>query len=130
MLKSSVLGKFGENIAKNYISKKGLNIIERNYHSRYGEIDIIAQINNIIAFIEVKTRKNNSIVKPVESVNKSKRNKIFKTAFTYLERNNIKFQPRFDIIEILTKGSECEVLNINHIENAFFQEEEYAYAVF
>lgn len=97
-----------------------------NFHSKYGEIDIIAKNDKYIVFVEVKTRKQFSIVSPAGAVTKSKRNKIIKTAFVYMESNIINMQPRFDVIEITTKDDGAKIKSINHIENAFCQEEEYA----
>ena len=125
-MKTQIIGAAGEKIAKEYLISKGYLIEAMNFHSKYGEIDIIAKNDKYIVFVEVKTRKQFSIVSPAGAVTKSKRNKIIKTAFVYMESNIINMQPRFDVIEIITKDDGAKIKNINHIENAFCQEEEYA----
>ena len=61
-------GKLGEDIALEFLSKKGYRLIERNYHSRFGEIDIIMKNDRYIIFVEVKLRKNNKYGTPAEFV--------------------------------------------------------------
>jgi len=114
MLSNTEKGKIAENIACKYIEDKNYLILERNYRTRRGEIDIIAKNNNYIVFIEVKYRKDTENGYPRESVTKLKQNKIKKTAVNYIVRNNIiNANFRFDVIEILGN-------NIEHIENAFW----------
>lgn len=122
MSKSLKRGKIGENYVCEYLKNKGYQIIYTNYHSRYGEIDIICENNKYIVFVEVKTRKNFLFSRAIEAVNKSKRLKIIKTAFVYLSETNTYRQPRFDIAEVLINQDN----NINEIcyhENCFDAEE-------
>ena len=65
------MGARGEDEAAKYLQNKGYTILKRNFHSKFGEIDIIAKINNTVCFIEVKTRKNNRYGRPAEFVNYS-----------------------------------------------------------
>lgn len=109
-------GKSGEDIAAKFLEDKGYEIKDMNYHSRYGEIDIIAIYKNYICFVEVKQRKNAKYAEAREFVTPSKQKKIIQTALMWLAENNIGLQPRFDVMEIYTDGV---VLKINHIENAF-----------
>lgn len=106
------LGKRGENQACKYLKKSGYSILERNYKNPFGEIDIIAQKEDTVAFIEVKTRLNENYGAPSEAVDKKRRFKYIKGAEYYFLGKQIDFTVRFDIIEIL-RGE------INHIENAF-----------
>lgn len=122
MSKSREIGKFGEDVAVSFLRSKGYSIIDRNYHSRYGEIDIIAQEKNFLVFIEVKTRKENSMVTAFEAVDTIKQKKIIKTAMIYLMNHKIDLQPRFDVIEVLIKKS-GSVKAVNQIENAFLGDE-------
>ena len=122
MSKSRETGKFGEDVAVSFLRSKGYSIIDRNYHSRYGEIDIIAQEKNFLVFIEVKTRKENSMVTAFEAVDTIKQKKIIKTAMIYLMNHKIDLQPRFDVIEVLIKKS-GSVKAVNQIENAFLGDE-------
>ncbi len=108
-------GEAGELSAINYIKEKGYIIAERNYHSRYGEIDIIAKKDSLYVFIEVKYRKNTSYGYPREFVDGRKQDKIRKTALTFISENNLPDGDfRFDVLEITGSFS-----NIEHIENAF-----------
>lgn len=116
------LGKKGEMFVADYLVEKNFKIIYCNYHSRYGEIDIICENEKYIVFVEVKLRKKNSLIKGVEAVSKSKRIKIIKTALVYLMNNICEKQPRFDVAEI-TAGKKEDDLNLNYIENAFDTEE-------
>lgn len=114
------IGKLGEIRTGQYLEKMGYRIIRFNYHSRYGEIDIICENDKYTVFVEVKTRKNFSFSKAIEAVDKTKRAKILRTAFVYLSENEVK-QPRFDVAEVLAdkKGG----YKIFYHENAFDAEE-------
>lgn len=128
------VGNFCEKICKNTLNNSGYNILRSNYYSRYGEIDVIAQKDGIIAFVEVKARKIGSLVKPKEAVDKRKMEKIIKTAYQFLmDFDEYKFgnlQPRFDVFEVYFQYSRSnsksiiddnfiKINKINHIENAF-----------
>jgi putative endonuclease len=114
---SNQIGKFGERIASEFLEKQGCIVLQKNYHSRYGEIDIIATDEEYIMFVEVKTRNKNCFACPSEYVNRKKRIKIIKTALIYLSETSTSLQPRFDIIEI--KQHKKNKLLIRHIKNAF-----------
>lgn len=118
------LGKKGEKAVAKYLKKQKYDIIYTNYSTHQGEIDIIAEKGKYIAFVEVKTRAEGQMLEPALSVDKKKRYRIFAAASTYMNRYNIKKQPRFDIAEVIVndKGK----MNINYIDNAFQQEEDYA----
>ena len=116
------LGRKGEIEAVKYLSANGYKILDRNFHSRFGEIDIIASKKDIIAFIEVKTRSENAIYSPREAVDFHKQQKCIKTAQAYLVQNRVELQPRFDVSEILLQNREDNKLRLkefNYIENAF-----------
>ncbi|MCS7184511.1 MAG: YraN family protein [bacterium] len=101
-----------EDIAVKYLNEKGYKIIERNFKSLYGEIDIIASKNKTLVFVEVRY-KSNPIIKPELTVNSKKQNKIKLTAKYYMKKCGYKFDEfRFDVIGITNN-------NIEHIENAF-----------
>ncbi len=113
-------GNKGERYAAEYLVHKGYKILAQNYHSRYGEVDIIALQGEYIAFIEVKTRSEHCDYAPCEAVDTAKMKRITKTAWCYLQEFPSDLQPRFDVIEIITaKQSSFSVLSCNHIENAF-----------
>ena len=115
------LGKLGEEIICIYLKNTGHLIQHTNYHSRYGEIDIISEDDKYIVFVEVKTRKSFKFSRAIESVNKSKRIKIIKTAYCYLEENPTSKQPRFDIAEVLIDSYNKP--HITYHENSFDVEE-------
>lgn len=112
-------GKSGEDRAASALARKGFRILERNYHSRFGEVDIIAENGTYIVFVEVKTRERNALVGPLEAVTPAKRKKIAKTALLYLQRHPTGLQPRFDVIAVETSGRDRSVQSLRHIENAF-----------
>ena len=116
------IGAFGEDFTVKYLKKQGYKILERNFHSRFGEIDIIASKKDVIAFVEVKTRGENAIYSPREAVDFYKQQKCVKTAQMYLVQNSVELQPRFDVSEILLEKREDSKLKVkehNYIENAF-----------
>lgn len=124
---SKIIGNFGEEFVSRYIEKKGFEIVERNFHSQFGEIDIIVKNSEYIVFIEVKTRKQNSYISGLEAVDIKKQKKIIKTAMIYLSKNDIELQPRFDVAEVtFTKQNDKNLVsNINYIQNAFSWRDEY-----
>lgn len=107
-------GRLGENEASKYLISKGYKIIDRNYRTRIGEIDIIAQKFQTLIFVEVKTRTNTNYGFPYEAVNRRKMDKILKTSLVYIQQNSLNnYQIRYDIIEVFL----YKKIKINHIEN-------------
>ena len=114
------LGSWGEDRAARFLRRKGYRIVERNFSTRLGEIDIIAEKGGIVAFVEVKLRKNADYGEAKEFVTYSKQRKVISTAMLWLARENTELQPRFDVIEIYAPdGVESKRVLINHIEDAF-----------
>ncbi|MFA6711869.1 MAG: YraN family protein [Candidatus Caldatribacteriota bacterium] len=112
------IGKIGEELARHYLSKKGYHILEQNYRVVFGEIDIIAEKNNCICFIEVKCRKSQKYGLPEESITKYKMNKIIKVAQLYIKQKGIEDKLfRFDVITL--QFNHRLLANIKHIPNAF-----------
>lgn len=111
-------GKIGEHFTAQYLREKGYEIVEMNFKSRFGEIDVIAQNDRYLAFVEVKTRKTDGLTHPFEAITPSKRAKIIKTAQFYLMKYPTVLQPRFDAAAVFTKDGELQ--KIEHIENAFY----------
>ncbi|MCD7796739.1 MAG: YraN family protein [Clostridiales bacterium] len=110
-------GKLWEMAAVKYLKKKRYKLIEANYTTRFGEIDLIMKYKKFICFIEVKQRDVNSFASPAEYVTPAKQKKIITAAQIYLANNETDLQPRFDVIEIYT--SDNEINSIKHLENAF-----------
>lgn len=113
-MNTKILGGIGEAQAENYLKQKGYDILERNFRSHIGEIDIIAGKKDEIIFVEVKARSSNRFGRPVEAVNYHKQFKIKKTAESYLLAQKKYFSKiRFDVIEYYPDGT------VNHIKNCF-----------
>lgn len=111
------IGKNGEEIAREYLTKQGLTVIQNNYHTRYGEIDLIAKDQDEIVFIEVKTRRSQSHGQPQEAVNYSKQKNLILTARLYLKQFNLEESDwRIDVIEV--KLYQEAKNQITHIKNA------------
>ena len=111
------LGKLAELKACEYLRKKRYKLIDVNYSSRFGEIDLIMKRGKYLCFIEVKMRDSGSIARPAEFVDEAKQEKIAKTAALYLQKNPTELQPRFDVVEVVTENS--RIKSIKHLENAF-----------
>ena len=111
------LGQAGEDFAAKFLESKGYKIIEKNFRIRFAEIDIIAELNDEIIFVEVKTRSNTRCGLPAEAVDLRKQKKIIQAASVFLQDDKFFDRPcRFDVIEIYSSGKNFEV---RHIENAF-----------
>ena len=114
-------GKIGEEYVKSLLQEKGYFVLDTNYHSRFGEIDIIVKDSKYIIFVEVKTRDVNRMGEPLEAVTKAKQKKIVQTALLYLQEHvqwqNL--QPRFDVAGLLTTGKEKQIKEVQYITNAF-----------
>ena len=109
-----------EEIAKEYLTLKGLVFVERNFSSRYGEIDLIFkdfENGETLVFVEVKYRKNNFFGKAVEMVTQKKQKKILATSQVYILKNKWNSGVRYDIIGIDSFSN-----NIEWIKNAFWGE--------
>lgn len=116
MNKDHELGKIGEDIAANYLTRLGYKIIERNFECRQGEIDIIALHKKELVFIEVKTRTNTFYGEASEAVNKFKRKHLLNSIKYYIYKRNLEDEYiRIDIIEVYINGDN---IKINHIKQA------------
>ena len=111
------IGKYGEDIAKNFLIKKGYSIIEMNYrYSRVAEIDIIAAKNNILHFVEVKTRTQKFYGDPLEAITFKKMKQIFSCAIQYISQVDKKYNGyQIDAIGVVLQNDKVE--EIDHIEN-------------
>lgn len=108
-----ILGVKGEMLAKQFLIEKGYKILDKNYKTKVGEIDIIAMINDILVFVEVKDRQTKRFGMPREAITPYKQQKIRTVAMQYLSSKRMtNMKVRFDCVEILGD-------TITHIENAF-----------
>lgn len=119
---AQIKGRMGEEAALHYLIKNGYKEVTRNYHSKYGEIDLIVKNAEYIVFAEVKERSIKAVERPSAWVDSRKRKKLIKTAVCYLTENYTELQPRFDVIEVIYNGNE---LYVDHMENAFDVDYEY-----
>lgn len=127
MTDRQILGYKGEKATCKYLKRNKFKIIKRNFASKHGEIDIIAENKEYIIFVEVKTRSEGQLLDPKTAVNYQKQLRIMKTASAYLRNNPSPKQPRFDISQVISDGK--GKLKIDYLENAFYQEKT-DYAVF
>lgn len=133
-------GQAAEKLAQTYLLKKGFVFIDKNYHCRHGEIDLIFKDNDTIVFIEVRFRRQVNFGSACESIDNKKQQKIIKTAeyYLYYHRLSESVTSRFDVIGITPskntsktavykahndrttiKGDHCKEYSIEWIENAF-----------
>ena len=112
-------GVWGELAAQAYLRKLGWRIVETNFRTRFGEIDIIAQQGKYIVFVEVKTRKDDRFAAAREHVTSAKQRKILAAAEGWLQRHPSGLQPRFDVIEVYGEEGLCAPRRVNLLENAF-----------
>ncbi len=108
-----------ETAAVKYLEKKGYKIIERNFRTKFGEIDIIAKDKDTIAFIEVKARKNQNFGSPKESITYTKKKKLSKSALFYLKSSKqMNVKARFDVA-VIKSFTDSQNPDIELIKNAF-----------
>lgn len=107
------LGKRGEEIALRFLKKQGYRIVTTNYICKMGEMDIIAQEKDTLAFVEVKTRTSTTFGPPQLAVNPAKQMQISKVALNFLKEKNLEdIKARFDVVAILLgpKGEQIELI--------------------
>ncbi len=112
--KSKDTGDRAEHLALEHLLQNGLTLVTQNYHCKFGEVDLIVNDNNTLVFVEVRYRKNDRFGSALESVTKSKQDKIATTARHYLAKHKLgESRPiRFDVIGITAH-------NIEWIKHAF-----------
>lgn len=120
---NALFGSWAEEYVSLYLQKKGFIILHKNYRKTVGEIDIIAQKENLLVFVEVKARKAKTV--PLEEIIiKSKQKKIITTAknflMSYKDYTNVTV--RFDVALV---DNTKETIALSYIENAFQADEEY-----
>lgn len=124
-----ILGRLGEDLAADFLIKEGYRILERNRHIGKNEIDIIAEDENFLVIVEVKTRsclypESNGFGIPSRAVDADKRKNTVTAARSYLATHYTEKQPRIDVIEVYLLEQKEQMLTpkpikINHIRNAF-----------
>ena len=111
------LGQQGEDLALNYLETKGFELIKRNYRHKRGEIDLIVKKSNLLCFVEVKLRSSDQFGLPETFVNDNQKRLIIETAEHFIDQNDWRNDIRFDIISIVNKGAQPELM---HLEDAFY----------
>lgn len=115
------LGRQGEELAAAYLARAGYRIVARNYRSRLGELDLIAEEKGTMVFVEVKTRRDGAAVGPFEAVTAAKRRQMARVATEYLVRHGGSDRPaRFDVVAVTLAGNEPR---IELMKNAFALDE-------
>ena len=120
-MSTKTIGALGEDFAAKLYEKSGYTVTARNYHSRYGEIDLIAENEDALCFVEVKTRNLTTLGTPAEAVDYRKQKKMTLTAMKYLTEAECYKQPRFDVLELWQRDG--KIVRYNLIENAFSAED-------
>jgi putative endonuclease len=114
-MNTKIKGRTGEDVACAYLKKKKYEIIERNFTTNVGEIDIVAAHDGYVVFVEVKARRSTEYGAPAEAVTYFKQRKISQVASQFLSKyRKLNFPVRFDVIEVY-----MDTMTVNHIENAF-----------
>ena len=118
IVSSTARGTQSEDIACAYLCKQGLEVLSRNFRTRFGEIDLIMNDGDCVVFVEVRSRRRGGWVSPIESVDVRKQRRLLASAEVFLHRlrNSVEPPCRFDVIGIIGDGKH---LNIEWIEDAF-----------
>jgi putative endonuclease len=112
-------GIWGEIYAARYLRDMGCEILASNFRSRFGEADLVASVDGRMLVVEVKTRDENTDIRPMEAVDQGKKERLIKTAEVFMKAAGIdSLQPRFDVCEVWL-GADYKPAKINYIENAF-----------
>lgn len=117
-VKRLTLGKTGEDLAERHLVRHGYSILERNYRSRLGEVDIIAREAGSLVFVEVKTRRGSRCGEPFDAITTRKKGQLVRVAHEFIARSNLHNSPaRFDVVSVLfdTAGK----VQIDVVKNAF-----------
>lgn len=117
MAEHNKLGKLGEELAVEFLQEKGYEILETNWRFQKAEIDIIAQKENLLAIVEVKTRSSLEFGLPQDFVKPKKIQLLVKAVNEYVVSNDLDVEVRFDIIAIHKEAAE---FHIEHIKEAFY----------
>jgi putative endonuclease len=116
MAERNDLGKTGENIAANYLLKKGYSILKRNWRFSRDEIDIIARDGDWLVIVEVKTRTSAWFGEPEMAVTEAKQRSLIRAAEGFIMETDYHGETRFDVIGILL---DRQKVHLNHIQDAF-----------
>jgi putative endonuclease len=115
--KTSELGKLAEDFAVTFLQSRGYKIIDRNFHSRFGEIDVVAEDAGYLVFVEVKARWSQKFGSPEEAVTPSKLRKIRKTAEYYaLVNSKTNQKMRIDVVALEVSNGHVTSARVIHVD--------------
>lgn len=109
-------GRAGEKLAEEYLQKKGYKMLQRNFRTKFGEIDLVCQDNDTLVFVEVKTKVGEEWGSPEEMVNRRKLDKIKRMAMVYAPKDNI--LKRIDVVAVVLNYDNT-LKRINHYEGVY-----------
>lgn len=113
-------GRWGEDLAAEFLEQRGYRIVARNWKCRFGELDLVAESAEFLCFVEVKLRRTQRFGTGAEQVDRRKQERLRIAAELYLQEHPAALQPRFDVIEVLApNGLGTKNPRIRHIEGAF-----------
>lgn len=117
------MGDFGEYVAADFLEAKGYRVLEKNYRTQGGELDLIIEDKKSLIFVEVKTRRSTRYGTPAEAVNWKKQQHMLTATRAYLRQNPTRKEIRFDIVEIFATMVEDtpRLESVNHIENVVME---------
>ncbi|NLK51243.1 MAG: YraN family protein [Syntrophomonadaceae bacterium] len=112
-------GRIGEDLALQHLLNQGYQLVTRNYRCPLGEIDLIVASQEMVIFVEVRTRRGYRLGTPEESIRQNKRDRVRRVAQYYLQAKKKRDIPvRFDVIAVII-GQANQLIRLNHIEAAF-----------
>ena len=114
---TQAFGEIGERVAERWLRRKGWRIMQRRFRSGHRDIDLVAERDGLVAFVEVKARKGAEFGGPVEAVNWRKQRELTRSAHVWISRHGRPSDSyRFDVIGVLVAGS---TVRVRHVEDAF-----------
>ena len=117
LTEAQALGEPGEHVAEKWLEERGWTILDKHYRGMRNELDLVMRRENTVAFVEVKTRRDDSFGDPIAAVDRKKQRLLIRSAKAWIAKNGEPdLEYRFDVIGILVEHSGPQIL---HIENAF-----------
>lgn len=114
---AQALGEEGERIAALWLAQRGWRILDRRFRNGHRDLDLVAEREGLVAFVEVKTRRGKDFGHPVEAVNWRKQRELVRSASVWIARHGNGEQTfRFDVVGVLMSNG---VAQVRHVENAF-----------
>lgn len=114
-------GRLGEGIAADFLERKGYKVLEKNFHTRWGELDLICTHKNEIIFVEVKLKIGERFGTPEEMVDRRKLFQVQRTAESFLQKfpQYQNFSPRIDVVAVVLNTDNL-INRVDHYENVYF----------